>query len=72
VPAYDYSCADCGAQFEVRMSIAAYSKGEKPACEACGSARVERAFTAVNVLTSGRGGSSRLTSGGGCGHSGFT
>jgi putative FmdB family regulatory protein len=72
VPAYGYTCDDCGASFEVRMSIAAYSAGQKPACEACGSARVTRTFTAVNVLTSGRGVSSGSTSGGGCGHSGFT
>jgi putative FmdB family regulatory protein len=71
VPAYDYSCDACGAAFEVRMSIAAYSAGEKPACEACGSSRVTRTFTAVNVLTAGRG-SGGSNSGGGCGHSGFT
>jgi putative FmdB family regulatory protein len=71
VPAYDYSCEDCGAAFEVRMSIAAYSAGEKPACEACGSTHVTRTLTSVGVLTSGRtsGGSAR---GAGCGPSGFT
>jgi putative FmdB family regulatory protein len=70
VPAYDHVCEDCGAQFEVRMSIAAYSEGAKPPCERCGSTRVARAFTAVNVLTSGRGGSSSGASCGGGG--GFT
>jgi putative FmdB family regulatory protein len=71
VPAYDYTCEDCGTQFEVRMSIAAYSAGEKPVCEACGSPHVERAFTTVNVLTAGRtsGGSGRSAS---CGPSAFT
>lgn len=71
MPAYDYRCEDCGTQFEVRMSIAAYSAGEKPACAACGSTRVERAITTVNVLTAGRttGGSARSA---GCGPSGFT
>jgi putative FmdB family regulatory protein len=68
VPAYDYACDACGARFEVRMSIAAYSTGEKPVCEACGSARVSRTFTAVNVLTSGRGSASN----GSCGPTGFT
>ena len=62
MPAYDYVCADCGERFEVRMSMAAYAEGAKPACEACGSTRVERAFTAVGVLTGGRSGG---TSGGG-------
>ena len=71
MPAYDYTCDDCGAPFEVRMSIAAYGAGEKPACEACGSAHVTRAFTAVNVLTAGRGSSGAARSMG-CGTSGFT
>jgi len=71
VPAYDYSCGECGAAFEVRMSIAAYSAGEKTACEACGSAHVTRTFTSVNVLTAGRG-SSGSTRSAGCGPSGFT
>jgi putative FmdB family regulatory protein len=56
VPAYDYVCQDCGERFEVRMSISAYSAGAAATCEACGSASVARAFTAVNVLTGGRGG----------------
>lgn len=67
MPAYDYVCQDCGERFDVRMSIAAYSAGGAPPCEACGSRRVERAFTAVTVLTGGR------SSGGGagCAPSGF-
>ena len=71
MPAYDYTCDDCGSRFEVRMSMAAYGAAEKPACEACGSRRVERAFTTVNVLTAGRtsGGNARSAS---CGPSGFT
>jgi putative FmdB family regulatory protein len=71
VPAYGYTCDDCGASFEVRMSIAAYSAGEKAACEACGSADVSRTFTSVNVLTTGRGSSGPAPSAG-CGRSGFT
>jgi len=71
VPAYDYTCDDCGGPFEVRMSMAAYGAGDRPACEACGSTHVTRTFTSVNVLTAGRGssGSTRSTS---CGPSGFT
>lgn len=68
MPAYDYQCQDCGERFEVRMSIAAYSTATTPACEACGSTHVARAFTAVNVLTGGRGGASSSPS---CGSSGF-
>jgi len=75
VPAYDYVCEECGAHFEVRMSISAYSEGAKPPCDRCGSRRVARAFTTVNVLTSGRGGSSSGASfgcGSGGGSGGFT
>ncbi|HVM43205.1 MAG TPA: zinc ribbon domain-containing protein [Gemmatimonadales bacterium] len=73
MPAYDYVCEDCGARFEVRMSMAAYAGGARPACEACGSTRVARALTAVSVLTGGRGGSSGASCGNpGCGSGRFT
>lgn len=72
VPAYEYDCQECGERFEVRMSIAAYSEGPKVACGFCGSTKVTRAFTAVNVLTGSRTGGAPAPSGGGCGHSGFS
>ncbi len=70
MPAYDYVCRDCGARLEVRMSMAAYSHSSTPDCEQCGSSRVERAFTAVGVLTGSRGGSA--SSAASCGGRGFT
>ncbi len=70
MPAYDYVCEECGAKFEVRMSMSAYSEGVKPPCEACGSKQVARAFTSVNVLTGGRGGG--VSSAASCGSGGFT
>ncbi len=70
MPAYDFVCQDCGARFEVRMSIAAYSEGPRTACERCGSTSVERAFTTVNVLVGGRAGTS--SSGSSCGTGGFS
>ena len=54
MPTYDFVCQDCKTPFEVRMSITAYSDGSRPRCEKCGSDKVERTFTAVNVLTSER------------------
>ena len=69
MPAYDYICQECGARFEVRMSIAAYSEGAEVACDRCGSKQVARAFTSVNVLTTTRSGGS---SSGGCGSGGFS
>jgi putative FmdB family regulatory protein len=71
MPTYDYTCQDCKAPFEVRMSITAYSEGAKTKCDKCGSENVVRAFTAVNVLTSGRG-SSGASSGPVCGPGKFT
>ncbi len=70
MPAYDYVCQDCGEKFEVRMSIAAYTAGGAATCEACGSTHVARAFTTVNVLTGGRGGSPAPAAS--CGHGGFS
>jgi putative FmdB family regulatory protein len=67
MPTYDYHCQSCGAEFEVRMSMTAYAEGPRPACPTCGATDVERAFTAVNVLTGGRGASPP-----GCGSGGFT
>ncbi len=71
MPSYDFFCQDCGAAFEVRLSMSAYAGGEGRLCPDCGSKRVERAFTTVNVIAgSHSGGGAR--SGGGCGHGGFT
>lgn len=71
MPTYDFICQECQTRFEMRMSISAYSEGTRPHCEKCGSERVERTFTAVNVLTSGRGAGSS-SGGAGCGRGGFT
>jgi len=55
------------------MSMAAHAEGVQPECPACGSTKTERAFTTVNVLTSGRGGGSAGGSGhSSCGHGGFS
>ena len=71
MPTYDFVCQDCKTPFEVRMSITAYSEGTRPRCEKCGSDKVERTFTAVNVLTSGRGAGS-TSAGPACGRGRFT
>jgi len=71
MPRYEFTCQECTAPYEVRLTMSEYSAGAGRTCPACGSGRVERRFTTVNVLTgsrsSGGGGSS------GCGGgSGFT
>lgn len=68
MPAYDYKCQDCGAEFEIRMSMSSYSEGVTPECTACGSKRTERSFGAITVLTGGRGGGTSSPS---CGPTGF-
>lgn len=72
MPSYEFTCQECGTPFEVRLSMSAYSAGEGRKCPSCGSDKVERAFTAVNVIAgshSGGGYSSGASCGGG---SGFT
>jgi putative FmdB family regulatory protein len=71
MPSYEFVCRDCGAAFEVRLSMSAYADGQGRVCTQCGSTKVERAFTAVNVIGGSHGGGS-ARSGGGCGHGGFT
>lgn len=68
MPAYTYTCRDCGAEFEVRMSISEYSRGVTALCTACGSVETERSFGVVNVLTGGRAGRAAPSS---CGPTGF-
>jgi putative FmdB family regulatory protein len=70
MPSYDYVCRDCGRPFTLRLSMAAYSEGVRPACAQCGSTNVERTFSKVNVLTGSRGGGG--SSAAGCGPGAFT
>lgn len=49
MPTYDYHCQACANPFEVRMSIAEYSEHKAPSCPQCGSAKVVRRFTPINV-----------------------
>ncbi len=74
MPSYDFVCQDCGASFDVRLSISAYSAGEGRKCPKCASQNVERAFTTVNVIAGGRsgGGYASGAARGGCGTGGFT
>jgi putative FmdB family regulatory protein len=71
MPSYEFTCDDCGAPYEARLSMSAYAAGEGRRCPACGSDKVERRFTAVSVLTGSRSGSGQ---GGSCcrSSSGFT
>ena len=72
MPSYDFVCQDCGAPYEVRLSMSAYSAGEGRRCPTCDSPRVERAFTAVNVIAGNRSAPSFPSGGASCGTGGFT
>ena len=69
MPTYEYTCKDCDRSFDIRASIAEYSEGLNPECPHCGSDRVARGFSAVNVLTALKESLSRSA---GCGPTGFT
>lgn len=53
---YEYQCNDCGAEFEVKATIAEKSRGLRPTCPNCGSSKATQVYTSVNVLTGTRGG----------------
>lgn len=72
MPSYDFVCQDCGAPYEVRLSISAYSAGEGRRCPSCGSEKVDRAFTAVNVIAGSHSGGGYASAGSCGGGSGFT
>lgn len=56
MPSYDFACRNCGAAYEKRLSMSAYSAREGWECPECGSDDVERRYTAVNVIAGSGGG----------------
>ncbi len=64
MPTYDYLCQDCGQVFSVQASMSEYAQGLRPTCPHCGSKKVVRTFSSVNVLSSRNRGMPRW---GGCG-----
>ena len=51
MPTYEYRCSGCGKRFEVTVTLAEYLKSPKSTCPRCGTAKVVRVFTAINVKT---------------------
>ena len=49
MPIYEYECGDCGRQFEQLV----YQASSSAACDSCGSARVEKRYSAFAVGSSG-------------------
>ncbi len=68
MPTYDYRCEKCLMMFDVQVSVAEYERGLKVKCPACGSGRVRRTMTTVNILGGSR--SSVPQPGGCCGSPG--
>jgi putative FmdB family regulatory protein len=67
MPIYEYSCLECGAQFERLVR-----PGEPVVCAACESRRVSRRLSLVALRTESRapvsgGGGGGCCGGGGCG-----
>ncbi len=52
MPSYDCLCQSCMKTFEIRASVAEYSKNPKPQCPECGSQDVVRVFSRFNVMRS--------------------
>lgn len=65
MPTYDYRCEKCLTAFAVSASVSEYEAGLNVQCPVCGSKRVRRSITAVNILAGPRG--SVPQSGGCCG-----
>ena len=61
MPIYEYSCRDCGAQFEKLIAAQA-----AVTCPSCQSAGVIRRISLVGVKTGSRAGSAAMTTQGGC------
>ena len=69
MPTYEYTCNDCEKPFDIRASISEYSEGLNPKCPNCGSDKVARGFSVVNVLSAFKESLSRSA---GCGPTGFS
>ena len=48
MPIYEYECRDCGRQFEKIV----YRTSSLQTCEACGSSRVQKRYSAFAVVAS--------------------
>lgn len=65
MPVYEYRCLKCGREYEIRASMADYSRGLKTICPDCGAEESERLISLAAILH----GTSRSSGGGaaGCG-----
>lgn len=59
---YEYDCSVCGKHFQVQMTIADYSRGDKPKCPHCDSLDVRRILSPPNIFS----GPLKRSGGGGC------
>lgn len=73
MPLFEFSCRKCSHVFEELMTSAQLADS-KLKCPACGSARVEKAFSSFATGVSGGPSSGPVGGcpGGGCGSGGFT
>lgn len=64
MPTYEYNCESCLTEYEERRT---YAQADEPShCPTCGSPRVRRLLSTINVLRGGGDGASLSLGGGGC------
>lgn len=51
MPIYEYSCEECGAQFEVMQKVGS----DAPDCQNCGSRKVKKMISATSFVLKGSG-----------------
>jgi len=68
MPLYEFTCAACSQQFEVRASMEKRQAGLAPRCPSCGSVRTKQVLSAPMLLRRGPAGAAfpRCKPGGGC------
>ena len=50
MPIYEYHCKECGYYFDVKATVAEKERGLRPACEQCGSSKLEQVFGGFSLI----------------------
>lgn len=53
MPTYEYTCSDCGEQFDVFASISEKERGLSPLCPRCGSSNTSQVLGGFAFLGAG-------------------
>ncbi len=68
MPGYDFVCGKCKQEFEIWGTVEEYTKGLVDKCPFCGSRKIEQKLNPLQIMSSGKKGSSCCgpSSGSGC------